>query len=174
MTLFQNKNMLLVGIFILIALLVFVYATLNQLKTSYTDYIHVVSPFFYQKGSLKKLKIFSRLYSILRNYRFLEPPYIVKAGKENMTSSPVILGHCQDFLILLIWCRYRYTLLFLLINHWYKLHTNSILGGAVVIITVKLHSRKHELRFYAGSNSARSVWEIRNGEDLWGNGLGWK
>lgn len=50
MTLFQNKNMLLVGIFILIALLVFVYVTLNQLKTSYTDYIYVVSQFFTKKA----------------------------------------------------------------------------------------------------------------------------
>ena len=39
--------------------------------------------------------------------------------------------------------------------------------GVVVITTAQLHSTKPELKFCAGSNSARSVSEIRNGEDLW-------
>ena len=39
--------------------------------------------------------------------------------------------------------------------------------GVVVITTVQLHSTKPELRFCAGSNPARGVSEIRDGEDLW-------
>ena len=38
--------------------------------------------------------------------------------------------------------------------------------GVVVITTVKLHSTKPELSFCAGSNPARGVSEIRDGEDL--------
>ena len=38
--------------------------------------------------------------------------------------------------------------------------------GVVVITTAQLHSTKLELRFCAGSNPARGVSEIRNGEDL--------
>ena len=37
----------------------------------------------------------------------------------------------------------------------------------VVITTVQLHSTKPELRFCAGSNPARGVSEIRDGENLW-------
>ena len=37
----------------------------------------------------------------------------------------------------------------------------------MVISTVQLHSIKPELRFYAGSNPARGMSEIRDGEDLW-------
>ena len=39
--------------------------------------------------------------------------------------------------------------------------------GVVVITTAQLHSTKPELRFCAGSNPARNVWEFRDGEDLW-------
>ena len=39
--------------------------------------------------------------------------------------------------------------------------------GVVVITTAQLHSTKPELRFGAGSNHARSMSEIRDGEDLW-------
>ena len=38
--------------------------------------------------------------------------------------------------------------------------------GVVVIATAQLHSTKPELRFCAGSNPARGVSEIRDGEDL--------
>ena len=38
--------------------------------------------------------------------------------------------------------------------------------GVVVITTAQLHSTKPELRFCAGSNPARGVSEIRDGEDL--------
>ena len=38
--------------------------------------------------------------------------------------------------------------------------------GVVVITTAQLHSTNPELRFCAGSNSARGVSEIRDGEDL--------
>ena len=38
--------------------------------------------------------------------------------------------------------------------------------GVVVITTVHFHSTKPELRFRAGSNPARSVSEIHDGEDL--------
>ena len=38
--------------------------------------------------------------------------------------------------------------------------------GVVVITTAQLHSTKPELRFHAGSNPARGVSEIRDGEDL--------
>ena len=38
--------------------------------------------------------------------------------------------------------------------------------GVVVITTTQLHSTKPELRFWAGSNPARSVLEIRDGDDL--------
>ena len=39
--------------------------------------------------------------------------------------------------------------------------------GVVVITTAQLHSPKPELSFCAGSNPARGVSEIREGEDLW-------
>ena len=39
--------------------------------------------------------------------------------------------------------------------------------GVVVITTAQLHSTKPELRLCAGSNPARGVSEIRDGEDLW-------
>ena len=38
--------------------------------------------------------------------------------------------------------------------------------GVVVITTAQLHSTKFELRFCGGSNPARSLLEIRHGEDL--------
>ena len=38
--------------------------------------------------------------------------------------------------------------------------------GVVVITTAQLHSTKPELRFCAGSNPARGVSKIRDGEDL--------
>ena len=38
--------------------------------------------------------------------------------------------------------------------------------GVVVITTAQLHSTKLEFRFCAGSNSARDLLEIRDGEDL--------
>ena len=38
--------------------------------------------------------------------------------------------------------------------------------GVVVITTAQLHSTKPELRFCAGSDPARSVSEICDGEDL--------
>ena len=38
--------------------------------------------------------------------------------------------------------------------------------GVVVITTIQLHSTNPELRFCAGSNPARDVLEIRDGEDL--------
>ena len=38
--------------------------------------------------------------------------------------------------------------------------------GVVVISSAQLHSTKPELRFRAGSNPARGVSEIRDGEDL--------
>ena len=43
-------------------------------------------------------------------------------------------------------------------NWWHR--------GVVVITTAQLHSTKPELRFCAGSNHARGVSEIRDGEDL--------
>ena len=39
--------------------------------------------------------------------------------------------------------------------------------GVEVITTAHLHSTKPELKFCTGSNPARGVSEIRNGEDLW-------
>ena len=39
--------------------------------------------------------------------------------------------------------------------------------GVVFITTAQLHSTKPELRFCAGSNPARGVSDIRDGENLW-------
>ena len=39
--------------------------------------------------------------------------------------------------------------------------------GVLVITTAQLHTTKPELRFCAGSNPARGMSEICNGEDLW-------
>ena len=50
---------------------------------------------------------------------------------------------------------------------WDKLRTDKWCHGVVVITTAQLHSTKPELRFCAGSNPARGVSEIRDGEDLW-------
>ena len=38
--------------------------------------------------------------------------------------------------------------------------------GVAAITTTQLHSTKPELRFCAGSNPARGVSEIRDGQDL--------
>ena len=48
-----------------------------------------------------------------------------------------------------------------------SLHDILLEHGVVVMTTAKLHSSKPELRFCAGSNPARDVSEIRDGEDLW-------
>ena len=50
-------------------------------------------------------------------------------------------------------------ILWSLISMWHR--------GVVVITTAQLHSTKPELRFCAGSNPARGVSEIYDGEDLW-------
>ena len=39
--------------------------------------------------------------------------------------------------------------------------------AVVVINTAQLHSTKPQLRFCAGSNPARSMLEIHDGQDLW-------
>ena len=39
-------------------------------------------------------------------------------------------------------------------------------GTVVVITTAQLHSTKPQLRLCSGSNPARGMWEIRDGEDL--------
>ena len=46
-------------------------------------------------------------------------------------------------------------------------HTLLWRCGVVVITTLQHYSTKPELRFCAGSNPARGVQEIRDGEDLW-------
>ena len=53
---------------------------------------------------------------------------------------------------------YRDASLEKLFSWWYH--------GVVVITTAQLHSSKPELRFCTGSNPARGVSEIRDGEDL--------
>ena len=53
---------------------------------------------------------------------------------------------------------YRDASLEKLFSWWYH--------GVVVITTAQLHSSKPELRFCAGSNPARGVSEIHDGEDL--------
>ena len=63
----------------------------------------------------------------------------------------------QIFLIFHLW-RTRPNLLTL---------TNVRRRDVVVITTAQLHSTKSELRFCAGSNPARGVSEISDGEDLW-------
>ena len=47
------------------------------------------------------------------------------------------------------------------------LYTLYTLQKPLIITTAQLHSTKPELRFCTGSNPARSVSEIRSGEDLW-------
>ena len=44
-------------------------------------------------------------------------------------------------------------------------HFKQVRGGVVVITTAQLHLTKPELRFCAGSYPARSVSEIRDGEN---------
>ena len=68
-------------------------------------------------------------------------------------------------------CRWRW-LLWICNQVYIKLKRNMFLckthyRGVVVITTAQLHSTKPELRFCAGSNPARGVSEIRDGEDLW-------
>ena len=46
------------------------------------------------------------------------------------------------------------------------LSNNECCHGVVVITTAQLHSTQPELRFCAGSNPARGVSEIHDGEDL--------
>ena len=54
--------------------------------------------------------------------------------------------------------RSHYCYIIIIIIIWHR--------SAVVITTAQLHSTKPELRFCAGSNPARGVSEIRDGEDL--------
>ena len=49
----------------------------------------------------------------------------------------------------------------------YNLIEKIVVPWLVVITTAQLHSTKPKLRFCAGSNPARCMSEIRNGEDLW-------
>ena len=59
------------------------------------------------------------------------------------------------------------------IKQWFNNDTFQILIvsllhlGVVVITTTQLHSTEPELKFCTGLNSACSVPEIQNGEDLW-------
>ena len=52
----------------------------------------------------------------------------------------------------------------------FRVNPHSIVApwrhGVVVVTTAQLHSTKPGLRFCAGSNPARGVSEIRDGEDL--------
>ena len=48
-----------------------------------------------------------------------------------------------------------------------QLHVAPWYCGVVLITTAQLHSTKPELRFFVGSNPARNISEIRDGEDLW-------
>ena len=43
----------------------------------------------------------------------------------------------------------------------------TVICGVVVIAAAPLHSAKSELRFWAGSNPACGMPQIRDGEDLW-------
>ena len=60
--------------------------------------------------------------------------------------------------------RYDYSLMAL-----HLVHDHMRRGGrcAVVITIAQLHLTKPELRFCTGSNPARGVSEIRDGEDFW-------
>ena len=60
---------------------------------------------------------------------------------------------------------YTWFLLMLITGEILCLEAHSL--GVVVTATAQLHSIKSELRFYGGSNPARGVSEIRDGEDLW-------
>ena len=48
----------------------------------------------------------------------------------------------------------------------YNLIEKIVVPWLVVITTAQLHSTKPKLRFCAGSNPARCMSKIRNGEDL--------
>ena len=65
---------------------------------------------------------------------------------------------------------FGFTIILLLSIHYNRTcegHVNLWRYGVVVITTAQLHSTKPELKFCAGSNPARGVSEIRDGEDLW-------
>ena len=67
-------------------------------------------------------------------------------------------------------CNYKWLTYLLTCKTCFKQYvggTTDRLRGAVVITTVQFHSTNHELGFCAGSNPARGVSEIRDGEDLW-------
>ena len=53
-----------------------------------------------------------------------------------------------------------------LFKHYITLPKHLWRRGVVVITTAQLHSIKPELRFCAGSNPARNVSDIRDGDDL--------
>ena len=61
---------------------------------------------------------------------------------------------------------YTFGLSFLNTSQCYKSLIHKRRRGVVVITTAQLHSTKSELRFCAGSNPARGVSEIRDGENL--------
>ena len=57
---------------------------------------------------------------------------------------------------------------FITLSHYYgtTIMVQLWRRGVVVISTAQVHSTKPEFRFWAGSNPARCVSEIRDGEDL--------
>ena len=54
----------------------------------------------------------------------------------------------------------------MIVSMFVSMNVSMFIRGVVVITTAQLHSTKAELRFCAGSNPARGVSEIRDGEDL--------
>ena len=69
-------------------------------------------------------------------------------------------GRCSGYFRKLI----KNTWLILTKNSWRE---TTWFSGVVVVTTVQLHSSKPELMFCADSNPDCSVWEIRDGENLW-------
>ena len=78
--------------------------------------------------------------------------------------STVDVWHCSGYASS---SKYTKVLIMLLVLNMTGFWTYQWCSGVVVITNAQLHLTKLKLRFSAGSNPARVVSEIRNGEDLW-------
>ena len=99
---------------------------------------------------------------------FLEPRAISTSNTASLFSvmlpNSSVLFHLKRYML---WTKGAHQSTVFQIFDWSKVHSIPRRRGVVVITTAQLHSTKPEIRFCAGSNPARGVSEIRDGEDLW-------
>ena len=98
----------------------------------------------------------------------------VTTSEANKLLEDFCLWQCQLFFLLCIMASFLMKKVFFYISTAFSSLTENISINfehknfkSLVITTAQLHSTKPDLTFCAGSNPARGVSEIRDGEDLW-------